>query len=71
MAETLDLSMFVQHREGTAHLDLAVEGVACANCIGRIDHRVDDNRPVDVSGFADRRRELVEGPHPSRPRAKP
>ena len=37
MAETLDLSMFVQRREGTAHLDLAVEGVACANCIGRIE----------------------------------
>jgi Cu2+-exporting ATPase len=37
MAETLDLSMFVQHREGTAHLDLAVEGVACANCIGKIE----------------------------------
>jgi Cu2+-exporting ATPase len=37
MGETLDLSMFVQRREGTAHLDLAVEGVACANCIGRIE----------------------------------
>ena len=37
MAETLDLSMFVQRREGTAHLDLAVEGIACANCIGRIE----------------------------------
>jgi Cu2+-exporting ATPase len=37
MAETVDLSMFVQHREGTAHLDLAVEGVVCANCIGKIE----------------------------------
>jgi len=37
MAETVDLSMFVQHREGTAHLDLAVEGVACASCIGKIE----------------------------------
>ena len=37
MAETLDLSMFVQRRDGTAHLDLAVEGVACAACIRKIE----------------------------------
>src|ERR1043165_1326474 len=37
MAETLDLSTFVQHRDGTAHLDLAVEGVGCAACIGKIE----------------------------------
>jgi Cu2+-exporting ATPase len=37
MAETLDLSTFVQHHEGHAHIDLAVEGVACANCIGKIE----------------------------------
>ena len=28
MTETLDLSIFVQRRDGTAHIDLAVEGVA-------------------------------------------
>ena len=38
MAETLDLSMFVRHGEGgTAHIDLAVEGVACAGCIRKIE----------------------------------
>jgi Cu2+-exporting ATPase len=37
MAEVLDLSTFVQHRDGTAHIDLAVEGVACANCIRKIE----------------------------------
>src|SRR5260370_29901821 len=37
MAETLDLSTFVQREGGTAHLDLAVEGVTCASCIGKIE----------------------------------
>src|SRR6266571_2322979 len=37
MAETLDLSTFVQHEGGIAHLDLAVEGVTCASCIGKIE----------------------------------
>jgi P-type Cu2+ transporter len=37
VAETLDLSTFVTHREGTAHLDLAVEGVGCAACIRKIE----------------------------------
>src|SRR5438874_8708770 len=37
VAETLDLSLFVQHREGTSHLELAVEGVACAGCIRKIE----------------------------------
>ena len=37
MTETLDLSLFVQHREGTSHLELAVEGVACAGCIRKIE----------------------------------
>ena len=37
MAETLDLSTFVRHEGGTAHLDLAVEGVACASCIRKIE----------------------------------
>ena len=37
MAETLDLSMFVQRRDGTAHMDLAVEGIGCAGCIRKIE----------------------------------
>ena len=37
MAEALDLALFVQHRDGTAHMDLAVEGVACAACIRKIE----------------------------------
>ena len=37
MSETLDLSTFVQHHDGTAHLDLAVEGVGCAACISKIE----------------------------------
>jgi len=40
MAETLDLALFVQHRDGTAHIDLAVEGVACAACIRKIEGSV-------------------------------
>jgi len=37
MAEALDLALFVQHHDGTAHIDLAVEGVACAACIRKIE----------------------------------
>jgi len=37
MAEALDLGSFVQRRNGTAHMDLAVEGVACAGCIRKIE----------------------------------
>ena len=37
MAQALDLSSFVQHRDGTAHIDLAVEGVGCAGCIRKIE----------------------------------
>ena len=40
MAETLDLSVYVQRRDGTAHIDLAVEGVACGGCIRRIEGSV-------------------------------
>src|SRR3954466_16353719 len=29
--------MFVRHEDGTAHLDLAVEGITCANCIREIE----------------------------------
>src|SRR5579863_960948 len=38
MAETLDLSSFVERSEaGTAHMTLAVEGVGCAGCIRKIE----------------------------------
>jgi len=38
MAETLDLSVFVKHQDdGTAHLDLAIEGIDCAACIDEIE----------------------------------
>ena len=40
MAETLDLALFVQRRDGTAHMDLAVENVACAACIRKIESSV-------------------------------
>ncbi len=39
MAETIDLSMFVtRDAAGTAHMDLAVEGVGCASCIHKIEN---------------------------------
>ena len=38
MAETLDLSLFVKRgADGTAHMELAVEGVNCAGCIRKIE----------------------------------
>ena len=38
MTETLDLSIFVKRQDdGTAHLDLAVEGIDCAACIDEIE----------------------------------
>jgi len=38
MPETLDLSSFVRHgANGTAHMELAVEGVGCAGCIRKIE----------------------------------
>src|SRR6185295_12551941 len=40
MAETLDVGTFVSHRDGTAHMDLAVEGVGCASCIRKIEDRL-------------------------------
>ena len=39
--KTLDLALFVQHRDGTAHMDLAVEGVGCAGCIRKIEGRAE------------------------------
>jgi P-type Cu2+ transporter len=38
MAEALDLSIYVKRQDdGTAHLDLAVEGIDCAACIDEIE----------------------------------
>ncbi len=38
MAETLDLSQFVELSDaGAAHMTLAVDGVACAGCIRKIE----------------------------------
>ena len=38
MAETLDLSQFVERNAaGAAHITLAVEGVGCAGCIRKIE----------------------------------
>jgi Cu2+-exporting ATPase len=38
MTETLDLSLFVKRQDdGTSHLDLAIEGIDCAACIGEIE----------------------------------
>ncbi|WP_445502934.1 heavy metal translocating P-type ATPase [Microvirga sp. G4-2] len=38
MAEPLDLSIFVKRQDdGTAHLDLAIEGIDCAACIDEIE----------------------------------
>lgn len=38
MSETLDLSLFVKRQDdGTSHLDLAIEGIDCAACIGEIE----------------------------------
>jgi Cu2+-exporting ATPase len=40
MSEPLDLSLYVERRDGTAHIDLAVEGVACGGCIQKIEGSV-------------------------------
>lgn len=38
MSMTLDLSGFIRHENGVAHLDLAIEGMTCAACIGEIEN---------------------------------
>ena len=37
MTETLDLSIYVTRHGANAHMDLAVEGVACAGCMRKIE----------------------------------
>lgn len=45
----IDLSHYVtRDRKGTAHIDLAVEGIGCAACIGKIEDRL--NGLAGVSG---------------------
>jgi len=50
MAEAIDLSMFVKHNHGMAHMDLAVEGVGCAGCIHKI-----ENGMKQLSGITEAR----------------
>jgi Cu2+-exporting ATPase len=51
MAETLDLSLFVEAgNAGESHMTLAVEGVACAGCIRKIEHGL-----ADLPGIIDAR----------------
>jgi len=51
MSETRDLSVFVKREaDGTAHMDLAVEGVGCAGCIRKI-----ENGLKQVPGIVDAR----------------
>ncbi|MGI6245127.1 MAG: heavy metal translocating P-type ATPase [Pseudochelatococcus sp.] len=38
MSAALDLTGFIRHENGAARLDLAVEGMTCAACIGEIEH---------------------------------
>jgi Cu2+-exporting ATPase len=41
MTETLDLSLYAKPMgDGTLGMELAVEGIACGGCIGRIEHAV-------------------------------
>src|SRR5271157_4278178 len=50
MLEALDLSIYVRRDGEKAHMDLAVEGVACAGCIRKI-----ENGLREVSGILDAR----------------
>jgi P-type Cu2+ transporter len=58
MAEALDLSMFVTRAaDGTAHMDLAIEGVGCASCIRKIENGLKSTPGVAHArlNFTDRR----------------
>lgn len=50
MSETFDLSVYVRRDGAKAHMELAVEGVACAGCIRKI-----ENGLRKVSGILDAR----------------
>jgi P-type Cu2+ transporter len=58
MPEVLDLSMFVTRAaDGTAHMELAVDGVGCANCIRKIENGLKSTPGVAHArlNFTDRR----------------
>ncbi len=41
MTETLDVSPYINpEADGTSGMDLAVDGITCGACIGRIEHAV-------------------------------
>lgn len=58
MVQVADLSMFVtRNASGTAHMDLAVEGVGCASCIRKIENGLKETPGVVEArvNFTDRR----------------
>jgi Cu2+-exporting ATPase len=58
MAEALDLSMFVTRAlDGTAHMELAVDGIACAGCIRKIESGLKQTPGIAQArlNFTDRR----------------
>ena len=56
MAEAIDLSTFVERGEaGTSHMTLAVDGVACAGCIRKI-----ENGLTKLPGVVDARLNLTQ-----------
>jgi P-type Cu2+ transporter len=58
MSEALDLSLFVIRTEhGTAHMDLAVEGIGCASCIRKIENGLKQTPGIAGArlNFTDRR----------------
>jgi Cu2+-exporting ATPase len=58
MPEVLDLSMFVTRAaDGTAHMELAVDGVGCASCIRKIENGLKSTPGVAQArlNFTDRR----------------
>ena len=50
MSEAVDFSVYVRRDGASAHMELAVEGVACAGCIRKI-----ENGLRQVSGIVDAR----------------
>ena len=58
MAEALDLSMFVTRApDGTAHMELAVDGIGCAGCIRKIESGLKQTPGIAQArlNFTDRR----------------
>src|SRR4051812_45366580 len=58
MSETIDLSMFVTRApDGTARMELVVDGVGCASCIRKIEEGLKDTPGIASArlNFTDRR----------------